>query len=139
MKTRQFARFSLLLAVACALCCGPALARGGDHHDPTQPADEDKAPPSIATSLPPPLSEPAVARDALAARGFEFGIKYIGRFFPTRAAACIAERFTKASYASRSTPTSIRPLASQALPFTRMRRSYMATGSTNTTRALSCP
>jgi porin len=75
---RSTTRFSLLLAVACALCCGPALARGGDLHDPTQPADQDKASPSIATSLPAPLSEPAAARDALAARGFEFGLKYIG-------------------------------------------------------------
>jgi porin len=81
MTKQPLARFSLLVILACCLCCGPALARGGDHHDPTQPADEDKAPPSVAENLPPPLSEPAVARDALAARGFEFGLKYIGEVF----------------------------------------------------------
>jgi porin len=81
MIRRPFAWFPLLLAVASALCGGPALARGGDHHDPTPPPAEGEPAPSIATSLPPPLSGLPATTDALAARGFEFGLKYIGEVF----------------------------------------------------------
>jgi porin len=58
----------------------PAFARGGDHTDPGHTSEGD-APPSVASSLPEPLSSAGGLREALEARGFEFGLKYIGDVF----------------------------------------------------------
>ncbi|WP_400767649.1 carbohydrate porin [Methylosinus sporium] len=73
-------RIIIGLGATCAalVFAEAAAARGGDHHDPTPQSDN---PPTIATSLPDTLAQPAAARDALAARGFEFGLKYIGETF----------------------------------------------------------
>ncbi|MBG0811712.1 carbohydrate porin [Methylosinus sp. H3A] len=70
--------FGLCAGLAALLAAGVAFGRGGDHHDPTPASDN---PPTIATSLPESVAQPAAARDALAERGFEFGLKYIGESF----------------------------------------------------------
>lgn len=81
MEARPLVRSSLPFVVAAMLCGAAALARAQDRQDQTKPDDDYDRPASIAKSLPAPLSEPASATDALAARGFDFGLKYIGEVF----------------------------------------------------------
>ena len=81
MSKRLLAGFLLSLAVASSLCGGPGVALEGDRQDQGKPDDDYDQPTSIAKNLPAPLREPATSRDALAARGFDFGVKYIGEVF----------------------------------------------------------
>ncbi len=81
MSKRLLAGFLLSLAVASSLCGGPGVALEGDRQDQGKPDDDYDQPTSIAKNLPAPLREPATIRDALAARGFDFGVKYIGEVF----------------------------------------------------------
>lgn len=65
-------RLSAYSLAACSLSLAQS-AWAGDPHPPAGTPD-----PSIATSLPPTLADPAGIRSSLAARGVEFGLNYIG-------------------------------------------------------------